>query len=176
MRRNKYMNKFFLILLIICLNSCYIAKKDQAIEKKLDEQYYRVYKRLLFSIDSTRGWLDTTIDVHESQILIIEYKGGLWSVDFRNYSGVDANGYINENDLSLRNWMQYKYFPKAPFGALIGAIGDKTKPFTIGSEYINTRPENGRLYLRINDSDEALGDNKGSIEVSVMILTPASCR
>lgn len=166
------MKKCFIILLIIFSSGCHCAKKAHIIEKQHDAQYYKVQQKMLFAIDSTRGWLDTTIDVNTSQILIIEYKGGLWSVDFRNYSGVDANGYTNENDLSLRNWMQYKYCATAPFGAVIGAIGDKTKPFLIGTEYIRTSPEPGRLYLRINDSDAALGDNRGSIEVSVMTLSP----
>jgi hypothetical protein len=68
--------------------------------------------------------------------------------------------------------MQYKYFAGAPFSALIGAVGDKTRPFKIGNAYIKTKPKSGRLYLRINDSDAALGENRGAIEVNVIILSP----
>lgn len=124
-------------------------------------------KRSLIRIDARAGWLDTGIDVSPAQVLAVTYVSGTWSVDGRSFPGVNANGHINENTLSLRNWYRYKFLPAAPFGALIGAINDKTRPFLIGKAYRSKPPIKGRLFLRINDKDEALADNAGSINVSV---------
>jgi hypothetical protein len=60
--------------------------------------------------------------------------------------------------------------PDAPFGALLGYIrtpnGQATRPFLIGSQQTFTAPDDGRLFLLINDDDYR--GNTGSFRVRIV--------
>ena len=60
--------------------------------------------------------------------------------------------------------------PDAAFGALIGYLrtpsGQATRPFLIGSQQTFNAPQNGRLYLLVNDDDYR--GNTGSYRVRIV--------
>ncbi len=51
-------------------------------------------------------------------------------------------------------------------GALIGQIGDMT--FEIGTGTVIFSEGNGTLRVRINDADNGLHDNEGSLQVNII--------
>lgn len=57
-----------------------------------------------------------------------------------------------------------------PGGVLIGRIGDSREPFIVGTGTLIVSPEQGTLYLRIND--DILSDNEGWVEVEIQVKTP----
>jgi hypothetical protein len=56
----------------------------------------------------------------------------------------------------------------APYGALIGKIGNGT-PFLIGSTRWMTAAEGGTLYLAVNDNYIYYEDNSGTYTVTITI-------
>jgi hypothetical protein len=124
--------------------------------------------RFYGAIDARAGWVDTGLDVTTANSVTIRQVGGGWSVDGRRYARVGGNGHRDEARTDLRNWLHLKAFPRAHFGSLIGAI-NRSDLFLVGADYRNMAPSNGRLYLRINDVDQSLGDNQGALTVEVLV-------
>ena len=120
------------------------------------------------AIDSQAGWVDTGLDVTTKNSVTIRQVGGGWSVDAARYAPVGGNGHRDESRTDLGNWVHLKAYPRAHFGALIGSI-DRSDVFLVGAGYRNMPPASGRLYLRINDGDSALGDNRGALIVEVQV-------
>jgi hypothetical protein len=53
--------------------------------------------------------------------------------------------------------------------ALIAKIGKKGRPFAVGDDYELTPDDDGRLYLRINDTPGMTFDNEGHVNVTVAL-------
>jgi hypothetical protein len=53
-------------------------------------------------------------------------------------------------------------------GLLVGRI-DSGEPFVVGSSETLVAPENGELYLGINDGKDCLDDNFGVLAVKVSV-------
>lgn len=90
----------------------------------------------------------------------IESISGSWSVDYRRYRYVGAEGHFEPG---LEPYNHYKYSQNFPFGALFVNIpnygyihvkGPMRLPMPIQS-----------TDMRINDADIALGDNQGELKV-----------
>ncbi len=128
----------------------------------------REARKALVRVDSQAGWVDTGIDVQYLQELQITERGGGWTVDHTNYPMVGADGHTDELNLGLRDWLDRKYVPYAPFGALLAAI-DGCAPFPTSEVIAAPAPCSGRLFLRINDGDDSLRDNRGALDVRVRL-------
>ncbi|MEI2757406.1 MAG: hypothetical protein V9F46_13235 [Chitinophagaceae bacterium] len=118
-----------------------------------------------FTIDAKSSWLNTGITVRANSTLIVNQISGAWSVDNANYPLVNGDGHTNESSTALANFQDFKALKSAYFGSLIGKIGGNS-PFKIGSNFQQVMSQTGTLYLQINDL--GLGDNGGSITVSVL--------
>lgn len=94
--------------------------------------------------------------------------GGRLSVDDRTYACVDPNGHLGEVANRLQPYSQYKYDSQLPFGALLVEIftGAFAPIYTSLNSPMKlpSRSENS-IGFRINDADDALGDNGGSLSV-----------
>jgi hypothetical protein len=55
----------------------------------------------------------------------------------------------------------------APYGALVGKIGEDGEPFLIGSNYTFTATTSGDLYLAVNDLLPYYDDNSGNYMVFI---------
>jgi len=92
---------------------------------------------------------------------VTSVSGG-WSVDAANYRRVGPSGH---SEPGLEPYNQYKYDQTTPFGALLVNIP------TDGYGYIWVRGNQQlprpitRTAIRINDADNALGDNGGFLDV-----------
>jgi hypothetical protein len=111
------------------------------------------------TVDARSGW--KRFNLSRGFIGVHSISGG-WSVDGRNYAPVSASGHIGADAQALSPYNQYKYSQSYPFGALL--LGNGRDYFSIqqGSRFPSPLTA---IDMRINDADNALGDNSGSLRV-----------
>jgi hypothetical protein len=114
-------------------------------------------------IDARKGW--QTLPGFEK----IDSFGGGWSVDAAKYPMVGPGGHTGDAARALAPYNVYKYDQKYPFGALL-FLDQNGNNVPFSSSLVNNRvPPNlersGGIQVRINDADEALGDNGGALEI-----------
>ncbi len=117
---------------------------------------------LIYTVDSTIGWQDTGIYL-DGQTFSISYIGGSWTVDYTNFSYVGPGGYSQEEDQQIYQGCK---IAEGVYATLVGRIGEGPI-FVIGTGGSFTIDAVGYLQLSINDNEGCLGDNDGSIEVSI---------
>lgn len=117
----------------------------------------------VFSIDATRGWQKTTIEVKKGETYQINASGRFQVADDGTPWPCEPGGVTIE------------YFRGNPLGMLMaGIIGDEdeesdglTEPTPIGLAGTFTATQDGNLCFRINESAAKLNDNSGSVQVRV---------
>ncbi len=112
------------------------------------------------SVDSKLGWQHFNFSGNFTKVASI--SGG-WSVDSRSYSAVGASGHTGNDAELLTPYNQYKFDQNFPFGALLMGSGQGTL-WIQDSTSLSSAPF-GAVDMRINDADNALGDNEGKLEV-----------
>lgn len=118
-------------------------------------------------VDARSRWVDAGVAVHKGQVIAARQQGGSWAVG-GGFPKVDGNGHVNEKNTMLRQFQQLKLLPTSPFGCLLGRVNPTDPPFALGIGNAVASPAEGRLSLRINDKDEGLADNVGSITVEIV--------
>ncbi len=108
-------------------------------------------------IAGNQQWVDTGFDVRRGDRIVFDSRGRI-TVDGRGTAvGPEGGAPTRGPNYPIRN---------APFGALIGAVGNGA-PFMIGAgTQPITMPASGRLMLGIND--DYVDDNSGAFLVSVI--------
>jgi hypothetical protein len=117
-----------------------------------------------FEVLAAKVWQDTGVQVNAGDILEISYVSGLWTgkLGTNAYSGPEG-GHPSQDYFC--NPMSHE---ETGFNALIGKIR-YGKPFLVGRHFLGTANISGTLYLRMNDCDEWLEDNEGSVVVTIQI-------
>ena len=117
------------------------------------------------SISAKIGWQQTALYLNSGDKYYVEYRGGSWTVDYRNFLYVSSAGYSDDVDKKVA--AGYKYDSSAPYASLLAKVGTG-KEFPVGDQSGPfTADANGFLSLRINDLDPSLVDNDGAVSVSV---------
>jgi hypothetical protein len=125
------------------------------------------------TILATDGWQQTPLVVQPNTNYSILYKSGTWTVSSDKLSHVGPNGYPPgqgwqnpESCLLVR--------PFVPHANLLSQVGDKTMVLRLALDGSNVLIDSGGnnyftgpLSLRINEKDECLADNDGSIIVEI---------
>ncbi len=114
------------------------------------------------TVDSKKGWQRFNLGGSFSRVASL--SGG-WSVDTRNYPTVGASGHTGSDAEKLAPYNQYKYDQNFPFGALIVDIPTDGHGYTWVREPQQLPKSIGQTTIRINDADNALGDNGGNLQV-----------
>lgn len=126
----------------------------------------RVEQKTCFSVDARQGWQDFVLP---RTINSIESVGGGWSVDVRSYTAVNNLGHQGSDAEKLAPFSDYKYDQRFPFGALLMNVPNQGTLWIQTNDYIvdgNTSfPSGSVVRFRINDADNALGDNGGLLRV-----------
>ncbi len=112
------------------------------------------------SVDSRRGW--QRFNLHGNFTKVVSISGG-WSVDSRSHASVGASGHSGRDAEDLAPYNQYKYDQGFPFGALLMGSGQGVL-WIQNPKSFNSSPF-GAVDMRINDADNALSDNGGSLQV-----------
>lgn len=120
-----------------------------------------------FVVDSrASGWQDTHAVANEGDLVTVTYVDGTWSADAANFPRVGPEGYPPEIDQKI--YQGCKTLPNEPYGRLIGGVaGTQTRPLGRNTQF--TAPASGHVMLRMNDGDRCLGDNEGSVAVTVSV-------
>ncbi|MET8331762.1 hypothetical protein [Streptomyces sp. NPDC005181] len=122
------------------------------------------------TISATSGW-QTVDNVTAGQTVDISASGS-WTVDSSrdNELGgrVGPSGYSWGTDAIIGFQGLCHVIESGSYGTLIGQIGNGPV-FLVESSANFGAQDSGPLKLRINDADACLGDNAGSVNVSVSI-------
>ena len=117
------------------------------------------------SISSQTGWQQTGLYLNAGDKFYVDYSGGSWTVDYKNFPYVGPAGYTADIDKTIVPG--YKFDASVPYGYLLGEV-DNGKEIRIGDNSgPYTTDVSGFLSLRINDSDATLGDDDGAITVNL---------
>jgi hypothetical protein len=118
------------------------------------------------SVSSATGWQKTPVHLKSGDKFTVTYVSGTWSVDYRNFSYVGPGGYSEQEDAKI--YQGCKIDTSETYGVLLGSVGSTPNvAFPIGQGGTFAAGNNGDLYLRINDNDACLGDNNGSVTVTI---------
>jgi hypothetical protein len=120
-------------------------------------------------VSSTSGWQKTPINLVAGDGYTISYVSGSWTVDYRNFPRVGPGGYSDQVDGQI--YQGCKYDAHSNYAVLLGAIGDSASVIAIGRGGAFDAKSSGPLYLRINDDDACLGDNAGSVKMTIDEVT-----
>ncbi len=134
-------------------------QEAQAIRQQQQQPQQPTSSSACVSVDSRSGWQHFNLPGSFTKIASI--SGG-WSVDSRSYSPVSSSGHSGADAEALAPYNQYKFDQQFPFGALLMGGGQGTlwiqSPVSLSNSF-------SAVNMRINDADNALGDNGGSLEV-----------
>jgi hypothetical protein len=118
----------------------------------------------LVEVDSTKSWQNTGVVLHEDQRFSVEFVGGSWTVDQRNFANVGADGYEDNVDREILEGC--KVLEDEAYGSLLGRIAE-SEPFALALDDQLAASTSGPFFLAINDHADCLGDNAGTIEVRI---------
>lgn len=116
------------------------------------------------TIAATTGWQQMPFTLQAGDQFDIEYTSGDWTIDYRNYVYVGPTGYAPGDDTQIHPGC--KEDTSFVYGTLLGRI-DNGPPFAVGEGGRFATDTGGSLFLRINDQDGCLGDNDGSIVLTL---------
>jgi len=107
-------------------------------------------------VPADAGWFDTDIDVKQGETVRL-FASGLWGS-----GGYPAAPYTGPDGFTGA-LVPTAMVPDAPYGSLVGRIGDKT--FKVGAEAVQSFA--GRLFLALNDTPDGAADNQGYMVVTI---------
>ena len=119
-----------------------------------------------YQIVSERGWQRIALKSQAENIISVT-RGDGWSVDAKNYAAVGRQGHKGRAAEALAPYSGYKYDKRYPFGALLvrgpsrKVIHMKFKSFSLPAGSAKS------IEFRINDRNDALGDNAGALLLCV---------
>lgn len=122
------------------------------------------------TVSATQGWQNTGVFINVGDQVTIRYLSGLWTSHsgvFAPFDGIgQPNGYICANLEPASQCVEA--VPDAIKGSLVGKVG--TELLKIGDYLKFAATQGGSLYLRMNDGDDGLYDNQGSITVQIEVF------
>ena len=122
-----------------------------------------------FSVSAKSSWQTPKINIHAGDTLEITYLSGKWTDEKAKKMYYDALGnpsYKCSNYIAAAKCVEP--VPDANGGSLVGRVGMKT-PFFVGNYLKMVSPNDGPLLLMINDGQNGLYDNDGSVEIQINI-------
>lgn len=124
-------------------------------------------KPVTVTVSSTTGWQDTGLSLQAGDHLVVAFVSGGWTVDHRNFPHVGPDGYRPHVDAQI--WPGCK-LQGIPYGKLLASV-DQVNLTVVGAGGAFSVKQSGPLRLRINDGDACLGDNAGSVKVTLARIT-----
>jgi hypothetical protein len=110
-------------------------------------------------ISAERGWQSTSIWLESGELFHLQFLAGEIRDGEAIIRGPSGTGYICGDSTCCEP------IPEAQRDALIGRVGDYI--FLIGDKNAFEVRQSGELQLRINDCDDGLFDNAGSLTVKI---------
>ena len=133
--------------------------KAKQLELKHLESNLSVYQ---WTVSATDDWISTGISTTTDFVLSFQSKG---TIGLSKKSEVKAD----PDGVPQNTWKNNYSYPliNENTGALIGKISDRGEPFKIGDKFRYVPPNDGVIFLRVND--KKLTDNSGAFDVTITI-------
>lgn len=116
-------------------------------------------------VSAMRGWQNSYVLIYAGDRVTVRYVSGLWTQQTHVVEPHDAadrdSGYVCGRSDCVEPYPDY------PQGALVGRVGPQLVP--IGDEATFIALYTRYLALRMNDGDESLYDNSGSVTVRITV-------
>lgn len=167
-RKDLAREKKFLIGLGQLLSTVY---EDDELLTSMPEKIGESAAAVTVYLDATSGWLDTRLDVRAGETIRITTRG-VWAAApsiVRNVwpdTGAEGHGKHPAEQL-FKHLDSQKELPGVAFGSLLGQIGNHI--FAIGDRNDIVIPRSGRLLLVMNDIPDQRFDNRGIMEIRVLL-------
>ncbi len=120
-----------------------------------------------FEVFANRRWQNTGVELQPGDKILIEYVSGKWTGWEGTQPMHDANGpgdnYVCANVIPASQCIEP--VPDYQTRALVGRVGSQI--LKVGNRLSTTVTSAGNLELRMNDGDDGLDDNAGSIIVRI---------
>lgn len=149
-------------VLLLIVTACVPAKKYEPLQlTNLDLNQSRT-----LALYANAGWRDTGIRISHGEVYRVN-TSGTWSMSaFCGPTG--SEGLAIEHLTCMKGIFAQSFpLPEGRIGALVGRIGLNGKVFLIGGTEGFVADSDGTLFLRNNDPDGLLWDNKGQIDVAI---------
>jgi hypothetical protein len=119
------------------------------------------------TVSAQSGWQESYMTLSAGQQFTVTFLSGSWTVDAKSLPLVGPEGYSEQADSAI--YQGCKYDASNRYGVLYGQVNGEAadNAFPIGNGGTFTASRDGELYLRINDTDQCLGDNEGSVTVEI---------
>src|SRR3972149_110130 len=114
------------------------------------------------TVAADRGWQNSHIKIEADDPFEIEYISGTWTHWIAEVAPFGPGG----GAYTCNGSACCEPLPGTASGALIGQVGDETFSIGLGGPF--TVDTMGSLFLRLNDCDNALSDNQGSVIIEVV--------
>ncbi len=124
---------------------------------RLEPEQVRAY---VLEVPADRGWGDTGLLLRSEETFRAAYLSGQAADGATVLADAAGSSYTCGHEYCCEP------LPGAPRGALIGRVGREI--FYLGNGGLFVSPANGPLQLRLNDCDEGLYDNRGSLQIVVI--------
>jgi len=113
------------------------------------------------TVSATEGWQNTHIRIEEKTTFEVRHLSGSWTLWLEEVPPFGPGG----GSFTCNGSTCCEPLPGAPSGSLIGKVGEETFEIGLGGPIVVET--SGTLYLRMNDCDNAMDDNQGSIVVEI---------
>jgi len=117
-----------------------------------------------FEVMARQGWQNSHVLVSSGDRLTVKYMSGLWT---QQTNVVEAHDAGDQGDYICGRSDCVEPYPDYPQGALIGRVGPQLVAIGDGASF--TSQYTRYLALRMNDGDDGLYDNSGSVVVSITV-------
>ncbi|MDX3226301.1 serine/threonine-protein kinase [Streptomyces sp. ME19-01-6] len=127
------------------------------------------------TVRAATGWQRAAVTpIRKGDRVTVRYTRGTWTVDYRQRQlpYVGARGLSAADDQALEFARDCKVNSGARFGTLLGRFSGNAKRLPghiVAPEWHFRAARSGTLELRINDGDDCLEDNKGTLGVTVSV-------
>jgi hypothetical protein len=118
-----------------------------------------------YAIAASQPWQDTGILLVAGDLVEITYLEGSWTENSRDTPLSGPEGILPALAAACDQPLPSE---TAGYNVLAGKVG-QAQPFKVGGLFKDTVQSAGKLYLRLNDCDDKLDDNEGTIKVKIII-------
>jgi hypothetical protein len=131
----------------------------------------RLLSSTFVEVSSTKGWQDTDLQLNKGNRVVFQYWNGTWSIDPLNYKDgrfTDADGIPGSTPQKYCEGCDAP-LPTGTLGMLVATQGISRVGMPVGNHLVYIAPQDGELYLAMNDSFGQFDDNSGSITVQIQV-------
>jgi hypothetical protein len=124
-------------------------------------------ERMTLTVEARGGAVQSSWVLNPGDVIRVRPMKGKWTVDKRTFQPVGVEGHVNETGLH-KDWGNRREVTRLPFGRLLLRVGGGPWVDAASGQALKTLL-GGPLEFHINDNDDSLTDNEGSVDVELTV-------